>query len=150
MGKTWVVVGNRVRARMLEISEDRREIKELGDFVNPSGRVAAASRGENRPPRVMDSTGHARHAIEPQTTPADKSGAQFARQLSTLLEDGRVHGQFDALALVATPRFLGQLRAQLSPALEGTVCFTLSRDMTRSTPEGVRRALAEPLRQARF
>lgn len=144
MGKTWILVANRVRARLLELDESKREVSEIGDFLNPDGRAPSGTRGENRPPRTMESVGTTRHAIEPHTEPAVKVADRFARQLIAILEDGRVHNHYDRLVLIATPRFLGRLRQCMDGPLRGHVVRELGRDMTRDKPETIRTLVTQP------
>ncbi|NII11096.1 host attachment protein [Oleiagrimonas sp. C23AA] len=142
--KTWVLVASRVRARLLEFDEQQRDITEIGDFLNPDGRIGQSSRGENRPPRTIDSTGAARHAIEPHTEPAVKLADRFAHQLVSVLEDGRVHHHFQHLVLIATPRFLGRLRQCMQPPLRAQLVHEINRDMTRDTIDVIQALISRP------
>jgi protein required for attachment to host cells len=144
MSKTWIVVANRVRARLFEYDPRQRNVSEIEDFLNPEGRAPAGSRGENRPPRTFDSEGPGRHAIEPRTEPATKASEQFARQLAAALEDGRVHRRFEKLMLIATPRFLGHLRQCMPAALGNCVTRQVNKDLTQATPDAIRKLVTEP------
>lgn len=141
MATTWILVANRVRARLLELADGAPELHEIGDFLNPEGRAPEGSRGDHRPPRSVESVGSARHAIEPHTTPAEKVADRFARQLVRLLEDGRTHHHFDHLVLAATPRFLGRLRHCMDAPLRSCVSAELTHDLTRSSGAAIRRRL---------
>ncbi len=144
MSKTWIVAADRVRARLFEYDPRQRRVSEIEDFLNPEGRAPSGSRGENRPPRTFDSTGPSRHAIEPHTEPATKAAARFAHVLASALEDGRVQHRFDALVLVASPRFLGHLRQSMPPSLRECVTREVHRDMTRATLETIHEMVTEP------
>ncbi len=144
MSRTWILVANRVRARLLEFDDRDRSLSELEDFLNPDGRAPSGSRGEHRPPRTMDRMGPGRHAIEPQTEPATKHAERFARELASRLEDGRVHHRFDHLVLIATPRFLGHLRQSMGPTLRGNVRREIRRDMTRGAAKSIQAAAMSP------
>ena len=148
MSRTWILVANRVRARLLEFDDRDRSVSELNDFLNPAGRAPSGSRGENRPPRTMDRMGPGRHAIEPQTEPATKHAERFARELASRLEDGRVHHRYENLVLVATPRFLGHLRQCMGPALRESVHREIRRDMTRSAAKSIQAAAMAPYAQS--
>jgi protein required for attachment to host cells len=144
MSRTWILVANRARARLFEFDDRDRSVSEIRDFLHPDGRLPAGSRGENRPPRTMDRMGPGRHAIEPQTEPVNKHAQRFARELATLLEDGRVHNRFEHLVLIATPRFLGHLRQCLEPGLRGLVSREVRRDMTRGSVQAIQAAATAP------
>lgn len=143
MSRTWILVANRVRARLLAYDERERRMSEIRDFLNPDGRAPAGTRGENRPPRTMDRMGPGRHAIEPHTEPATKHAERFARELASVLEDGRVHNEYQRVVLIATPRFLGHLRQCMSPLLREQVSREVRRDMTRGSEQAIRTAATE-------
>lgn len=137
MQATWILVADRVRARLFEVGDHNTAIKEIGTFVNPEGRNPKGSRGKRRPPRVMESVGPVRHAIEPHTLPVDKISDRFAHQLCTVLEEGRVKGHFGQLMLAAPPRFLGHLHAAMDTQLRRCVAHEARNDLTRERPEHV-------------
>lgn len=141
---TWILVANRVRARLFRAEGVHGPLEEIGTFVNPLGRLPSGTRGEHRPDRVQESFGSARHAIEPHTTPAAKIADRFARQLCTILEDGRVHHLYGQLVLMAPPRFLGHLHGVMDGhPLHELVHAEIRRDLTRNRAERVAAALAD-------
>lgn len=60
----------------------------------------------------------------------DRGEHGFARTLAAELETGRQQGTFARLFLVAPPKFLGQLRAELSAPLAACVVRSVSHDYT--------------------
>ena len=126
---TWFLVADRARARILEAGPDRA-FTEVACFVEPAARAGEAALTDDRPPTVNESVGHARHAIEPHTTLREKIAARFARSLCRTLETGRNEGRFDKLVLVAPPRFLGALHAELGKSVGACVVREVRRDLT--------------------
>lgn len=143
MGKTWVLVADRVRARLFEFENEKPALNEVEAFVNPEGRDPAGSRGDMRPTRSIESVGGARHAIEPHTTPEAKYADRFARRLHDALEQGRVQHRYERLVLVAPPRFLGALHGALGKNVRNRVVSEVRRNLTAMTPEQIREHLGE-------
>lgn len=126
---TWILVADRARARILEAGPDQR-LTEVACFAEPAARASEATLTTHRPPTVNESVGPMRHSIEPHTPLRDKISARFARSLCDALEDGRNQGRFDELVLVAPPRFLGTLHAELGKSLRACVAREVRRDLT--------------------
>ncbi|HEX7111649.1 MAG TPA: host attachment protein [Mizugakiibacter sp.] len=143
MGKTWVLVADRVRARLFEFEDEKPALNEVEVFVNPEGRDPAGSRGDMRPTRSVESVGGARHAIEPHTTPEAKYADRFARRLHDALEQGRVQHRYERLVLVAPPRFLGALHGVLGKNVRSHVVSEVRRNLTAMTPQQIREHLGE-------
>ncbi len=137
MDKTWILVADRVGARLFESPDAAVALVEIASFVNPEGHTSAGSRGDRHPPRSMESMGSTRHAIEPHTTPMEKATRQFARELRDALETGRLEHRFDHLVLIAPPRFLGVLRAELGKHLARCVKREIEHDRLDMTIDEV-------------
>lgn len=126
---TWFLVADRARARILEAGDDHA-LSEVACFVEPAARAGEAALTRDRPPTVNESVGRARHSIEPHTPLRDKISARFARALCDALEAGHEEGRFDKLVLVAPPRFLGALHAELGKSLCACVVREVRHDLT--------------------
>lgn len=83
----------------------------------------------DRPGRVHESAGPARHAIEPHHDPREEAKKSVAGRVAAELEDAASADRFDIVFLVAPPRFLGYLRAALGPATRRKVAGALSKDL---------------------
>jgi protein required for attachment to host cells len=128
----WVLVADGQRARVLErgaIGAPWRELEaEARTVANPPSR----ERGAERPGRVRESVGEARHAIEPRRDPHEAAKEAFARELADRLEAAAEAGLFERLILVAPPAFLGHLRAALGAAAGHRLRGSLDLDLTRA------------------
>jgi protein required for attachment to host cells len=138
---TWFLVADRARARILERGSDRA-LTEVACFVEPAARAGEAELTDDRPPTVNESVGRARHSIEPHTPLRDKISARFARSLCDALETGRNEGRFDKLVLVAPPRFLGALHAELGKSLAACVVREVRHDFTSIGAQDLRERLS--------
>jgi protein required for attachment to host cells len=128
MNNTWILVAHRGGARLFENQGPGQGLNLLQDIPHPEGRLKSKDLGTDQPGRGSDSHG-TRHAFEQQQEPAAHVTEQFAKQLSTLLEDGRTHQHYRQLVLVAEPHFLGTLRAALNPQTAALVTATVDKDL---------------------
>lgn len=130
MQATWILVADRVRARLFCASDDGNSLVELEDFVNPDGRAASHEIGRDAPPRTMESLGTVRHVIEPHTSLEDRSAERFARELNEVLEQGLGNRRYERLILTAPPHFLGTLQHALGKQVGACVVAHLDKDLT--------------------
>jgi protein required for attachment to host cells len=129
MNNTWILVAHRGGARLFENKGPGKGLSLLHDFPHPEGRLKNKDIGADRPGRSFDSRGQARHALSNEQEPTAHVAEQFAKQLSTMLDDGRSHQRYARLVLVAEARFLGNLRAALSPPTAALVTATMDKDL---------------------
>ena len=61
--------------------------------------------------------------------PHERVVADFARELAARLRQARVANTFERLVLVAPPKFLGLLRAQLDDPTSARVVGSLDKDL---------------------
>lgn len=141
MADTWVLVADSSRARLFEVAREDPALKEVAAFTNPEGRMAQRELVHDRLPRVNESMGRSRHAIEPHTTLKQKSTDQFVLRLSRELEQGRAAHSYKNLVLVAAPRFMGALRGALDDALRKCVVAEVKRNLTPMSPAKIREHL---------
>lgn len=126
MQATWILVADRVRARLFCASPDGKSLVELEDFVNPDGREI----GRDAPPRTMENLGTVRHVIEPHTSLEDRSAERFARELNEVLEQGLGNRRYERLILTAPPHFLDTLQHALGKQVGACVVAHLDKDLT--------------------
>ncbi len=98
-------------------------------------------RGTERPGRVQESAGSARHAIEPRSDPHREAKRDFAGHLADRLEAEAA--RYDRLLLVAPPAFLGDLRAALGDAARAKLRGSLDKDLVKAPVEEIARHLDE-------
>jgi protein required for attachment to host cells len=141
MTKTWILVADGARARLFEAAAGDSPLAEVECFANPEGRAGARRMGTGPLPRVHESVGPARHAIEPHTTAREKVTDRFARILGEALERGRSERRYERLVLVAPPRFLGALHDHLGARLRGQLAGEIRRNLTALPPAQIRSRL---------
>ena len=141
MTTTWILVADGSRARLFESAAPDSPLVEIECFANPEGRAGARQMTTERLPRVHESVGPVRHAIEPHTTLREKVGDRFAKTLGGVLERGRVQHRYERLVLVAPPRFLGALHDNLGKTLRTHVAGEIRRNLTTLPPGQIRSRL---------
>lgn len=129
--KTWVVVSDGARARIF-LNEGRGTglrpalVNDLVADHRPTHEL-----GGRQPGRGWAGAAGPRHGIQPVTDSHDQLKVEFARNVARVIEDGADRDAFDGLILVAPPRMLGNLRAQLPKAIVKRVRGELGKDLTQ-------------------
>ncbi len=130
MAKTWILVGDSSRARLLLAEHTNAPLQELDTLENPAARLRNQDLSSDGPGRSFDSAGRGRHAMEQRESPKHHEAATFARHLAERLEQARGHGELERLVLVAPPRFLGLLRDEMGTDLSRLVIAEIDKDLT--------------------
>lgn len=129
MGNTWVVVADGTRARLFTRHRNRK-LEEFDTLLSPEHRLHEGDLVTDRDGRAFDSGGAGRHAMGNKNTAKDHEMGIFAKRLAARLEEGRHAGELERLVLIAPPRFLGQLRNNLSEHSAGLVALTIDKELT--------------------
>lgn len=133
----WAVIADAKMARIFE-----REVP-LGVWSErPDGETAPPNprsheRGSDRPGRVQESVGGARHAVEPRHDPHREAKRAFAKHLMDRLERDAVAGRFAGLWLLAPPHFLGDVRDAMGRLTEQRVLGSLDKDLVQHSPADI-------------
>ncbi|HSQ05295.1 MAG TPA: host attachment protein [Burkholderiales bacterium] len=131
MVKKWIVVADSSRARVFEMANKEKHLREVEDMVNPEGRANhrdlesdAAGHYYGRADRMQGpSAGTTVNAVEHEVE-------WFAKSVSQYLDKGRTERRYDRLYLVAAPKFLGLLRENLTKETRNTVSEELSKEVS--------------------
>lgn len=124
----WVLVAHRGGARLFEVTPRGNPWRLVEEIDHPEGRLQDRNLGSDEPGRGFDSHG-ARHSFEAEQGPAARIAQQFAKRLAATLDDAHGRRQFERLALVAEPHFLGLLRAALKPETAAAVHVSVNKDL---------------------
>lgn len=115
MNQTWILIGDGSHARFFQAT----------DAVSPWQLLRKVDRE------------HSREKTDRPETHEDRGEHEFARVLVKELETARESGSFKQLVLVAPPKFLGQLRAELQAPLAACVVKTLDKDYAHLTEDEI-------------
>jgi protein required for attachment to host cells len=133
MTKTWIVLANASRARILDRESDGGRLVELENLAHPQSRVKGSELTSDRgghAEKAHGDPGHAGTEFQPRTDPRQKEHAVFAAEVSRYLENEVAQGRCQDLVLIASDPFLGELKSHLGPTAMRAVSVTIARDLT--------------------
>lgn len=128
--KTWVLVADAGRARVLEMLSHDDKLALVSDIEHPLPKTSEAVRDSL--PRTFDSVGKGRHAIAPKSDPHRADKKAFADDLADMLEAGLEKRSFDELVIIAPPQMVGDLRAAISDRVKSHLKQELLLDLAHA------------------
>jgi len=129
--RSWVLVADGGRARVLDVVDRPRRVTVISNVDRADSHLPSHSMGDDRPGRVHESHGAARHAIEPRVDPHKEGERRFAVRLAEMLDEQRAHNRFEKLIVVVPPVMLGQLRVAFSARVKGAIVAEIAKDLTK-------------------
>ena len=84
--------------------------------------------------------------MTPPTDPHEEQAREFAHKINHLLEEAAVGGDYELLALVAPPHFLGLLHSGIKPTASKRLALHRANDLTQMNHTELEHHLAEMLR----
>jgi protein required for attachment to host cells len=141
--KTWVLVADAGRARVLEQSgrESTLSLVEGLDLENPIAKTSDTARDSL--PRAFDSVGEGRHAIEPRSDPRRAEKKEFALELAGRLDAALEKRAYDRLIIIAPPQMIGDLRPALSDRVRDRLAHELVLDLAHAPITEIAQRLKE-------
>jgi protein required for attachment to host cells len=130
---TWIVIADGEKARIVANEGVGKGLAAVAGHSLSTTLHADREIHSDRPGRVQDSLGAARHAIQPRVDWHRFEKQQFARRVADMLDAESGKGAFDRLVLVAPPRTLGDLRAALAQTTKAKVTGEIDKDLTQIT-----------------
>jgi protein required for attachment to host cells len=127
---TWILIADGGQAKVFEHGNSGEGLTAITDFMLEEEHLRNQDIMADRPGRSFSSVGHGRSAYEPETDPVQAREAQFMKRVAERLDQRFQHGDFQRLVIAAAPTALGDLRPQLSKALQGVVIAELPKDLT--------------------
>ena len=143
--KTWALVCDGVRARILRDLED-------GDWHDPIELVSKAKSTHLRD-YLSDKAGRSfasgaggrRSAMEPGSDPVLHDMQEFAQETLGVLEDHFRQGHLTRLAIFAAPKMLGILRREMPASLNSAVILESDLNLINLPEAELRDAVIRPL-----
>ena len=134
MAARWVVIADAARARIFEQETATSPLHELTDLVHGESALHAGDLGTGgRGGTVSIGSQKSLRQSDPQLTPSETHAERFAKEVTEHLNRSRAQGSFDSLVLIAEPRFLGRLRANVDSATEKLLAFTVDKNLVESS-----------------
>lgn len=136
----WVLVGDGRRALFFQNHGDAdlldlRVIETRIDDNPPTH-----EQGTDKPGRSFASKGGVRSAVQDADW-HELEEERFARAMATRINQAAESGELNAIAIVAPPRALGEIRKELSVKAQGKVVGELAKDLTRHPLKDIEKAL---------
>lgn len=141
--RVWAVVMNAVRARIVRDTEERSGVR---DLVVRAKQRHLRDMMADRPGRSFSSAGPRRSAMEYGSDPVREDMRAFAAEVVARLEEHRLAGDFDHLAVVATPQMLGILRPALTEGVRRIVVKETAKDLVSLPDAELKAAIRTILR----
>jgi protein required for attachment to host cells len=146
---TRIVVSDQAEARFYDVVRPGAPLRLAGLLEDPAAHLHDRDFQSDRPGRVFDRApgggqrrgATARHATGGEQRPRKHAAQLFARRIARELGAASRAGQFDRLALVAGPAFLGLLRAALTKRLKECVVAEVPKDLVHQPKTALRSRL---------
>ncbi len=134
MATTWVLVAHDAGARLFENAGPGKGIELVEQIDHPDGRKRDRELESDRPGRSFgrNSGGSRRSAMSSPESAHERVIADFARSLTSRLQQARIAGDYERLVLVAPPKLLGLLRSTLDAPTEHCIVGSLDKDLAMS------------------
>lgn len=145
MTKIWILSANSGNATLFSADSPTAPLAELASFDNPEARAKQMALTSDRPGRSADSHGQGGHMMETEVGPKEQEQIRFAKLVADRLEQGRQDNDFERLVVIATPTFLGHLRANFSNPLRSRVSLEIDKDYTGLNSQALRARLPDRL-----
>ena len=139
----WILVANATRARFFQAAARYGALEEIDDLVNPEERLQRQDMESDRPGRSSTRDGENRHGVAPTSDPKAILADRFAREVDERLQAALAEQRFEQLYVIAPPRFLGRLRAQMTPAVAAVLRGEWDKDLTRLDAAGLQEQMKQ-------
>jgi protein required for attachment to host cells len=143
--KTWIVVADGAQARILLNTGRANGVQPVPQAMFRDTHRSSHELGTERPPRVHDSQGSARHAIEPKSDLHEQRKTKFLQRLSHFINEARRTKAFESLIIIAPAHALGDLRDQMSEDVSKSVIAEFVHDYSHQTDETIYKHVKDSL-----
>lgn len=133
----WFVVASQKEARIFIKTSNRRQLKLLRTLTNPLGtekKRALIRKDAGRGIKSIGRVGFVGYSLPKRRDPHEEAVHQFAKEVSQTLEREKIKKHFESLTIVAEPRFLGKIRAEMGTDLQSVVSDWIKKDLQK-TPQ---------------
>lgn len=144
--KTWVVIADGAHARIFLNEGPGTGLVPALDHDLIGNKLPSHEIGSDRPGVSFSSAAPGRHAMAPSMDPHKHAEHEFIRQLSQAITQGLNQHAFEQLIVVAPPKALGELRAQIDPQAAKLIKAELHKDLTHLTPHQLGEHLQEVIK----
>ncbi len=126
----WVAVSDGARYRIFSCRRLGGPLKEIVSGASADAQTPTRDLGSERPGRNQASPRQARHAFANKVDWHDQAEKQLAHDVAVRLNQGYARKAFQRLVLIAPPKTLGDIRADLQLKGLGDNLIDLDKDLT--------------------
>jgi protein required for attachment to host cells len=144
MKPQWILVANASLAHLYRRDSPTDPLVSLATMEHPESRLKGSQLADDRPGHEATDNSPGGNRFEPRSDVRRKEHQRFAREIAARLDAGLAAGEFDTLWLFASSPFLGELKAQLSDAVDKRVQFALDSDLTALGLAEIEQRLHDP------
>jgi len=145
MSKTWIVVADEAKARILSTNKSTEPLIEIHSISSFESQSREQDLVTDKPGRNNSGSAERKHAMNEKTTHKEQYALLFAKKLSDLLEENQLSKTYANLIIVAAPHFLGLLRKELSKGVNELVSLEIDKDLTMMESQDIREHLPQYL-----
>lgn len=124
--KHWILVANASRARLWARTSFTEPLREISDWIHPESRMQATE--TERAPLGHSLAG--RSGLAPRSDLKQQHRSAFAKTLVVYLHEAVLSGRVNALALLVSNPFMGELMAHLDAAVQQVIVAKHVLDLT--------------------
>lgn len=137
---SWVLVADGEKALFLRNNQNTKDYDLRVVWHQQTENEPTHEQGSDRPGRANSVPG-VRGAALQETDWHHLSEENFAKEVAEILDRAANDGAFEEVAIVAPPRVLGDLRAQISPATAKKVLIEIPKTLTNHPIEKIEQLL---------
>ncbi len=130
MKPQWILVANASLARLFSRDSPTDPLVPLATMEHAESRLKGSELADDRPGHEATDNNSGGNRYEPRSDVRRKEHRRFAREIAERLEIGLAAGEFSTLCLFASSPFLGELKSQLSDAVDKRLQVALDSDFT--------------------
>ena len=130
MKRQWILLANASHARLLSRDSAAVPLIPVETMEHPESRLKASQLSDDRPGHEATDNSSGGNRYEPRSDVRRKEHQRFAREIAHRLDTALADGAFSELWLFASSPFLGELKAQLSGAVNKCLEHALDSDLT--------------------
>jgi protein required for attachment to host cells len=142
MRRIRIVVADQAEARFFNATDHGLALMPAGTLHDPDGRKKEHELVTSGPGSGV-SGGHGHYALQPRSSHKEHDVELFAKKIASALVSASEAGEFDDIALIAGPRFLGALRKAIPPALHTKIRHEIHHDLVHQSEDVIRAHLPE-------
>jgi len=129
MHRTLIVIANASIARLFDRDADNGGLVTVATLQHVESRLPGRGLADDRPGHEATDRGGS-HGLQPRHDVRRLEHTKFAHDIAATLRHRFAGNEFQALWLVASNPFLGELRAAMDPPVLATVRITQASDLT--------------------